>query len=198
MIEFGAVILAAGVSSRMGEFKPLLQIGGETMISRVVTMMRCAGVEHVVVVTGYRGVDVEERLKDEKIIFVHNEQFRKTQMFDSLLCGLGAIGDKCRKILISPADVPLVRPETVKAVLSCHGKFVRPVYRAEPGHPVLLSAKIIHTLEQYVGTGGLRGAMESSGFGIVEMETDDIGVILDCDTKEDYYCLLRYFNARKP
>ena len=48
----GAVIVAAGMSSRMGEFKPLLQLGGLTFVQRVVSNFQQAKVFPIVVVTG--------------------------------------------------------------------------------------------------------------------------------------------------
>ena len=55
MAELAGLILAAGTSSRMGAFKPMLQVDGQTMIRRVADMMRRAGAGPVAVVTGYRG-----------------------------------------------------------------------------------------------------------------------------------------------
>ena len=49
----GGVILAAGLSSRMKDFKPLLPIGNTTFIKRLILQMRTVGVEKIVVVTGH-------------------------------------------------------------------------------------------------------------------------------------------------
>ena len=49
-----ALILAAGVSSRMERFKPMLPVGEDTMIRRTVRMMQQAGADPIVVVTGYK------------------------------------------------------------------------------------------------------------------------------------------------
>lgn len=62
MAELAGLILAAGTSSRMGAFKPMLQVDGQTMIRRVADMMRRAGAGPVVVVTGYRGEQLERHL----------------------------------------------------------------------------------------------------------------------------------------
>ena len=53
-LRYGAVVTVAEISSQMGEFKPMLPIGKETMIQRVVRTLRKADVENVVVITGYR------------------------------------------------------------------------------------------------------------------------------------------------
>ena len=156
MERLGAVILAAGLSSRMGEFKPLLPIGGVSMIRRVVDLMRSAGAE-TVVVTGYRHEALEAHLVGCGIRFVHNPDYRHTQMLDSLRLGLGALPAGCGRFLLSPADVPLVRPRTVRALLALDAPFVRPLYRGEPGHPVVFRAGLLPLIRSYSGSGGLGG-----------------------------------------
>ncbi len=51
---FGAVILAAGLSSRMGAFKPLLDVGGMPAAERIIKEAGSAGIGHMIMVTGYR------------------------------------------------------------------------------------------------------------------------------------------------
>ena len=72
----------------MEDFKPLLPIGGVSMIRRVVNLMQSAGTE-TVVVTGYRHVELEVHLSGCGVRFVHNPDYRHTQMPDSLRLGLG-------------------------------------------------------------------------------------------------------------
>ena len=132
----GAVILAAGISSRMGEFKPLLPMGEETVIRNVVRVLQTAGVSRILVVTGYQSEVLQEHLAHTGVMFVHNERFAQTKMFDSVRLGLAAMGDSCEKILLTPADVPLVQPDTVRTLLAQRGDCVRPLYHGQPGHPL--------------------------------------------------------------
>ncbi len=192
MGELAAVVLAAGVSSRMGEFKPLLDIDGKTMIRRVVDNMFAAGAEPVVVVTGYRAKDVEEHLRGRGVVFVRNERYFDTQMLDSLLLGAKALPAETRRILLSPADIPLVESATVQAILAAEGPFVRPVHHGRRGHPVVLSGELVSSLADYRGPDGLRGAMRSYGVKATDVAVEDRGTILDGDTREGYARLLRY------
>ena len=194
MERLGAVILAAGLSSRMGEFKPLLPIGGVSMIRRVVDLMRGAGAE-TVVVTGYRHEALEAHLVGCGIRFVHNPDYRHTQMLDSLRLGLGALPAGCGRFLLSPADVPLVRPRTVRALLALDAPFVRPLYRGEPGHPVVFRAGLLPLIRCYSGSGGLGGLVDTCGVPVRELEVDDLGVCMDGDTREQYNALLRAYQA---
>ena len=90
-MRYGAVILAAGIASRMGDFKPLLPMGEESVIQNVVRVLREAGVQQIVVVTGYRKEVLEEHLKNASVMFVHNERFAQTKMFDSVKLGLDGL-----------------------------------------------------------------------------------------------------------
>ncbi len=56
--KISALILAAGLSSRMGQFKPLMPLGDRTVLASAIQPFRAAGIEDVRVVTGYRASDL--------------------------------------------------------------------------------------------------------------------------------------------
>ena len=58
----GAVIAAAGLSSRMGAFKPMLEIGDTTAVRRIITVLRSVGADPIVLVTGHRAEGALGRL----------------------------------------------------------------------------------------------------------------------------------------
>ena len=193
MEKLGAVILAAGLSSRMNNFKPMLPLGGQSIISRVLNVIRGAGAEPIVVVTGHRAAELEAFLADTGVIFVRNEQYATTQMLDSLLLGLAHIPPECGRVLIAPADIPLVRPVTITQLLESDGQFVRPTHSEKNGHPAIMSSGLIPALLHYAGDNGLRGAIDHAGIKMTGIEVPDRGVLLDADTPEDYDELCRYF-----
>ena len=193
MEKLGAIILAAGLSSRMHDFKPLLELGGQTIISRVLSLVRVVGAEPVVVVTGYRAAELEEHLAGERVQFARNEQYNTTQMLDSLLIGLEQIPPDCGRVLIAPADIPLVQPETIRQLLRHDGQFVRPTHKGKNGHPAIMSRELVPLLFHYTGDNGLRGAIDDVGIKITDIEVSDPGVLLDADTPGDYEELRRYF-----
>ena len=190
MGKLAAIVMAAGISSRMGGFKPLLDIDGKSMIRRVVDLMLASGADPVVVVTGYRAGDVEEHLADTGVLFVRNERYYQTQMLDSLLAGATVLPSETERILISPADIPLVEDGTVQALLAAKGQFVRPLCRGKAGHPVILTRELLERLGDYSGSDGLRGAMDAYGITPVDVAVDDRGILLDGDTREEYAALL--------
>ena len=188
--RIGAVVAAAGLSSRMGAFKPLLPFGGSTVIERCLANLREAGAGEIVVVTGHRAAELEEKLADSGVRLVRNPDYAQTQMFDSLRVGLRALSEDCEVILLTPGDVPLVKPETIRALLQAPGGFARPVCAGKRGHPVALDAKYRAALLAYDGDGGLCGAVEALGIPISEVEVADAGMPLDMDTPADYEKLL--------
>lgn len=190
MERLGGVILAAGLSSRMGSYKPLMNVDGQSMIRHVVNMMKEAGASVIVVVTGYRREELETHLADADVEFAYNPEFAVTQQLESLRIGLLKLQNRCERIMISPADVPIVHPDTVQSLLAQTGDFIRPLYRKEPGHPVILKNDWIPYVLQYHGPGGLKGAMESSNCVLRDFEVTDMGVILDNDTQQDFERLI--------
>ena len=192
MPKLAAVVLAAGVSSRMGNFKPMLTVDGQTMIRRVVFSMQEAGADPIVVVTGYKHPVLVEHLADTSVTFVHNERYYETQMLDSLLLGLSALPPGIERVLIAPADIPLVKQETIQMLLSAEGAFVRPTYQGTPGHPVVMDRRLHEQLRTFQGSGGLRGAIACSGVVPVDIPVEDFGTTLDGDTRDEYARLLSY------
>lgn len=192
MKGLAAVILAAGASSRMGQFKPLLMIDGQTMIGRVADSMQRAGASPVVLVTGYQAEWLKAHLRGRGLSFVHNDRYYETQMMDSLLMGLAALPADTRRVLVALADVPLVKDETIEALLAAPGAFVRPVCGKRGGHPVLIDYALYPHIKAYTGKGGLRGAAADSGVQVVDVPVDDRGVTLDGDTRAGYEKLLKY------
>ena len=81
-MQIGALIVAAGMSKRMGEFKPMLSIGSISVAQRVVATLSQAGVSKIVMVTGYNATMLERHLAGNGIIFLRNEEYETTQMFD--------------------------------------------------------------------------------------------------------------------
>lgn len=190
-LRYGAVIAAAGVSVRMGKFKPMLRVGGESIIQRIIRMMREAGADPIIVVTGYRRDILEEHLRHENVMFIYNENYSTTKMMDSVAMGLRMLEGKCDRVIFSPGDIPMVKNDTIQILKKHEGVFVRPVYHGKKGHPVILDAKIIPGIIDYHGKGGLRNAIEQQKIAVTDIPVDDEGVIMDVDTKGDYRELLR-------
>ena len=125
-MQTAALIVAAGMSSRMGDFKPMLNIGSISIAQRVVATFQQAGVDKIVMVTGYNATVLEKHLSNNGLVFLRNENYETTHMFDSACIGLEYVRDKCDRVLFTPVDIPLFTAATVSALLrsdallACH------------------------------------------------------------------------------
>lgn len=192
----GALIVAAGMSSRMGEFKPMLNIGSISIAQRVVATFQQAGVDKIVMVTGYNATMLERHLAGNGVVFLRNEKYETTQMFASACIGLRYLRDKCDRVLFTPVDIPLFTAATVQALLQSGARLACPVCDGESGHPTLIASSLIDAVLADPGDRGLRGALERCGEPMAEIPVRDKGVLHDADTPEDYRALLQYHNEQ--
>ena len=195
-MEIGALIVAAGMSTRMGEFKPMLSIGSISVAQRVVATLSQAGVSKIVMVTGYNATMLERHLSGNGIIFLRNDHYETTQMFDSVKIGLSYLLDKCDKVLFTPVDVPLFTAKTVKAILASGAPLAVPMCEGRQGHPILIARELIPEILRDSGEMGLKGAMDRCSVSLLRIDVEDPGTIHDADTPEDFSLLLEYHNSQ--
>ena len=195
-MQIGAVIVAAGMSSRMGDFKPMLNIGSISIAQRIVATFHQAGVSRIAVVTGYHAQQLERHLANSGLVFLRNEQYETTQMFDSAKIGLGYLKDKCDRILFTPVDIPLFTAATVAALIDSDAALACPVCEGQTGHPLMIAAALVDTLLSDSGEGGLQGAISRCGAEMAQVPVEDPGILHDADTPEDYKALLAYHNEQ--
>ena len=195
-MQTAALIVAAGMSSRMGDFKPMLNIGSISIAQRVVATFHQAGVDKIVMVTGYNAVSLERHLAGNGIVFLRNEQYETTQMFESACIGLSYLKDKCDRVLFNPVDIPLFTSATVQALLDSDAQLACPVCGGVSGHPILIASSLIDAILADPGSDGLRAALERCGVDMALVSVEDRGILHDADTPEDYRALLKYHNEQ--
>jgi len=195
-MQIGALIVAAGMSSRMGEFKPMLSIGSISVAQRVIATLSQSGVSKIVMVTGYNATMLERHLSGNGIIFLRNEDYETTQMFDSVKIGLRYLQNKCDKILFTPVDVPLFTCKTVKTILDSGASLACPMCEGKQGHPILIANELIPEILNDCGEMGLKGAMDRCSVPLLRIDVNDPGTIHDADTPEDFSLLLDYHNSQ--
>ena len=195
-MQTAALIVAAGMSSRMGDFKPMLSIGSITIAQRVVATFHKAGIQKIVMVTGFNAVTLERHLSGSGVIFLRNDHYETTQMFDSVKIGLKYLMDKCDRVLFTPVDVPLFTAETVRRLLDTNAALACPVCDGQQGHPLLISAALLPKILSDCGEQGLKGAVSRCGTAMTAVAVNDPGTLRDADTPEDYSALVEYHNSQ--
>ena len=183
-----AILLAAGYSSRMGRLKPLLPIGETTVIRRQADILHGL-TDRTIVVTGYRGEEVEAHLSGCHADTVRNPAFAEG-MFTSVKAGILALDRDVSAFLILPADYPLV---TRKLIADLIEEFQRseplvlyPSFSMRKGHPPVMSSACIPGILSYQGGAGLKGALTPFNGGAEYFSAEDETCIIDMDTPEDY------------
>ena len=193
----GALILAAGLSSRMGAFKPLLELAGKTLIEHVIGHFSQFGCEPILVVTGRDAQLLEDFLTEKfsnRISFVRNPDYAASDMFASVKLGLKALPADCSGTFLTPADIPLFDAALLTKMAAVPAPVVRPSYKGKAGHPVLVRKSVWSRILSYRGEGGLKGALQNEPQAFVE--ADHEGILLDADTPEDFRRLRAFLSGR--
>lgn len=210
MTRFAAVVLAAGLSSRLGEFKPLVELGGVTLLARAAGLFREAGVENIIAVAGHHASKTMAEAARLGITAVTNETYADG-MFTSVLAGLRALADaggeagspeRIAGIFILPVDIPLVRPHTLRLLrdrlASTQAAVLHPVFAGKRGHPPLIAARFLPEIFAWDGKNGLRGALLAleERHGAAEIPVADENIHFDVDTQTDLDEARRRFARR--
>lgn len=177
-MQTGAVIVAAGAS---GSFKPMLNVGSISVSQRLIATLRQAGVGRIVVVTGYLADELERHLAGSGVVFLRNEDYSTTQMFDSAKIGLEYIRGKCGRVFFLPVDVPLFTARTLEALLESGGELACPVCDGVRGHPILLSDRVIGRVLEDSGECGMEGALSRCGIAPTLVDVADVGILRDVE-----------------
>ena len=188
-----AIVLGAGMSTRMGRPKALLPLTDtDTFLSRIVRTFLEAGVDDVVVVLGHQADAVAVSLLKTGVAarLVINDAY-ETGQFSSVLRGLNAIDRPgVTAMLLTLVDVPLVSASTVRAVIERYGQthvpIVRPVRGNEHGHPVLIDRSLFTLVRAADPAGGIKPIVRSHVSAAGDVVVDDEGAFLDIDTPEEY------------
>ncbi len=196
-MKAGAVIVAAGMSTRMKQFKQMMKIGNFTMAERVAINFKRAGIQDIVMVTGYRSRQLEAYLDYLDLEFVENKQYEHTDMFESARIGFRRLQNRCDKVLFCPADIPFFTDDTVKKVLSQNAEIVAPRCEGRSGHPISIHRELIPAILSYQGEEGLRGALNATGIPIQYVDVEDQGTLMDADTREDFEKLVMLHNEMR-
>jgi CTP:molybdopterin cytidylyltransferase MocA len=188
------VILAAGRSSRMGQPKALLltRPGGPSFVGQLSAALLGGGVIDVLVV----GRPDDDMLRSEVeslgtgVRLVVNAHAEAGQL-SSVIAGLNAADRPgVHGVLVTPVDVPFIRPGTVRALLTAFASRRAPVVRAthlgRHGHPVIFGRRVFDELRRADPAIGAKAVVQAHARDLIELEVDDPGVLHDIDGPDDY------------
>lgn len=189
------LILAAGASSRMGAFKPLLPLKNSTALEEAISRFQKAGIRDIKVVVGYKAGLITPILDRLNIQWVLNERYEES-MLASVLAGVRGLGPGVDAFFLLPVDVPLVKPKTIEmlreAFFSGDSMVVYPCFRGQRGHPPLIATTCVPEDLPKDYPGGLRAFLLQCEAGALDIEVVDEAILMDCDTPADYEKIKAY------
>ncbi|MEM6697884.1 MAG: nucleotidyltransferase family protein [Bacteroidota bacterium] len=197
---FEAIVLAAGLSSRMGaENKLLLPFRGKAILQHTLDALLNAQIDRVIVVTGYEQEKIQSLLRDHSVTLIHNENYRKGQL-TSIQKGLSQLSSICNAFLICLSDMPLLNAADCNALIegcqttNISEPIVVPHNGERAGNPKLFD---IHYKKEILSLDaskhqGAKGILEKYSNKVLYHNTNNLGLFFDVDTPRAYLELLEY------
>ena len=195
-----AVVAAAGFSSRMGRFKPLLAWRNGTVIEAVAAALAEGDVSPIYVVTGHRGADIAEQLKGGPAEVVFNPDYPLNEMLRSYQVGVEALcrnGVVVQGALLALGDQPHIPADVIRQII-CRAQaepeaVVVPSYMRRRGHPVYLPTWAFSMLVGLSRRQSLRNLLGTLEDRIVYENVDSDCVRRDMDVPAEYESLRAEF-----
>ncbi len=187
----GAIVLAGGASTRMGEPKVLLPWEGrKTIIEHILEQLIRAKIDHIYVVTGHYAEAVKQVVKPLGVKVVHNRSFKTGEMLSSLKAGLRAMPNHIAASMIVLGDQPRIESRVIYEILSAYsggaGDIVAPRYQQRRGHPILIARRFWGEILNLGRKSAPRDVINAHESEIAYINVDTDSVIHDIDTPADY------------
>jgi CTP:molybdopterin cytidylyltransferase MocA/xanthine/CO dehydrogenase XdhC/CoxF family maturation factor len=188
--RIAGILLAAGMSRRMGVNKLTARIKGQPLVRHAAEAALAGQLRGpLIVVTGHEAAAVHDALAGMTLRFVHNARYAEG-LSTSLRAGIGAVPTDCDGALVLLGDMPAITPELVARVIAAFDPRARKaicVARAtngERGHPVLWGRQFFPEIETLTGDNGARTLMAAHAGWIIEVDAGDDAPLIDIDTPE--------------
>lgn len=194
-MNIGAIILAAGASTRMGASKQMLQINGEYLLTGTIRTVQEAGLEHIVVVLGAREAMHRKIISNHHVDVVINDRW-ETGMGSSIKAGLQQLlstEPKKDAAIFFVCDQPMLTRDVVSRIVSTFETVSKPIvasrYADSAGVPVLFARSYFAKLAAIPDDHGAKIIIKQNPADVIEVAFP--GGDIDIDTKEDYERFVR-------
>jgi CTP:molybdopterin cytidylyltransferase MocA len=173
----------------MGRFKPLLPLGDETVIERVIGVFRKAGIDDVRVVVGHRKEELIPMIERTNANVVINPNF-SMGMFSSVQAGVNSVYRDSEAFFIHPVDIPMVYPSTITKIIDDHaaheGMIIYPCHNGIRGHPPLVPDKFSKAIISANTSVRLDDVLASFKKDSMDLEVEDPNILFGMNHPKDY------------
>lgn len=188
----GAVILAAGLSKRMGQAKLILPYKGGTVLGTVLSTLNSEGISPLITVTGGARTSVERILRDLpfEVVIAHNPRPDRSEMMDSLRIGMAHLPADLDAFLVVLGDQPQIQGDIVSRLVQLFHEtghsLIIPSFQMRRGHPWLIGRENWGALLALEPQLTMRDFLRQNNGQIRYLEVNSASILEDLDTPDDY------------
>ena len=187
-LRVGGVVMAAGLSRRMGRNKLLAELGGKPLLRHAVEAALASRLDPVIVVTGHDAPGILQALDGLNVIVAHNPRFAEG-LSTSLQTGIATLPGDCDGALVLLGDMPGITPALIDRTIAAfdpagNNPICVAARNGKRGHPVLWGRQFFAEIENLSGDTGAQALMTRHAAQIGEIETLDDAPFTDIDTPE--------------
>lgn len=195
-LSLAAIIPAAGFSSRMHAFKPMLKLGNKPLLAHSIGLFQQLGIADILVVLGHRHKELQPLVERLGANWIVNPNY-PDGMFSSIQCGLQQLPPACDGFFLLPVDIPLVQPGTINQLIRNFSRnpstlICYPQFDGRRGHPPLIKASLKRDILHFKGDGGLRALLRRHEADAITVPVVDQGIMMDADNPQQFSRLQRH------
>lgn len=188
-----AIVLTAGLSSRMQRCKLNLPFANHTIIQEVIQQLSDANIAEIIVVTGHYQSEIKELVQENaQIRLVHNTDYLKG-MTTSIQSGVKLANANTKGFMICLGDMPFIKTITYNEILEVFNKnyndqplIVRPFYKDQPGNPTIFSHHFKNEILKLEFMQGAKPLLIQFNEAVIQLELNTDQIVKDIDTRLDY------------
>ncbi len=190
--DIAPIVLAAGNSTRMGFPKALLPLGEDTFLTRILGTLEHLELQGTTLVLGREAAQIEARIRDRQVRIVINPN-PDEGLASSVKAALSSIDPSSVACLLWPVDQPAISEYLARALIdtfiSSKALLALPCCGERRGHPVIFHRRLFPEIMDTPLNEGLKRVVLRHQREMVLLPTNEVAVIEDVDTPEDYFRL---------
>lgn len=191
--QLGVIILAAGLSRRMGEENKLVKpLAGEALICRAAAPFVNIAFAKPYIITGYQAAEIHTALAGYDVEFIHNHSYQ-SGMASAITTALKTLKGSITHLMIALGDMPYLTTKDITSLIETHlarpdatNAITRACFQGQAGHPVIWGSGFFDALETLTGDEGARTLMKAHNHHLHYHEMSSAACVTDYDHLGDF------------